>query len=325
MTPTQNGLTAGNSQPAKNTFKQGANSTAATTKSVAHPACTMSGTGHKGNQLNPKPVQHYAGAIIAPGADNTKGIAVATPTESGVLSRLNSGTRMHCGCYGFWQDGPYRKAGRTAIPVLSTSCALNALDKAFAGFQSRIGATMFTDTQSCPATGHTTSTPTQSTGTSHTTLSFVKVEHRGKRNQRLTHWFAVPDEDYCTGNATGYRVTAELMAWVQSRPSNYATGMIVREVMAAAFAVLAEPCTPHKPDRRGCAVSFLDAMAAFLMFAAQRSNHQAYLAGKAQRSEDWARESAQMDAERNRQTGQRLAAARRAKRAARMAEGEVAV
>lgn len=172
---------------------------------------------------------------------------------------------------------------------------------------------------------HTNSTPTPSmqgtpTSPDHTSLSFVKVEHKGKRNQRLTSWFNVPDEDYGTGNATGCRVAGELMAWLQTSQATYDTGLHIRSVVGAAFKVLEEPFTPHKPDKHGAAVGFLDAMMSFLMFAAQRSNHQEFLAGKAQLMEQWAREVEQAEVERNRQTGQRLAAARKAKRAARMAE-----
>lgn len=170
-------------------------------------------------------------------------------------------------------------------------------------------------------------TPTPTSGTSthdHTSLSFVKVEYKGPRKQRLTDWFAVPNEDYCTGNATGYRVAAEFMSWLQTRPATYETGMIVREIMAAAFAVLAEPHTQGKTYRRGAAVTFLESMAGFIQFAATHSNHQAYLAGQAQRSENWAKESAQREVERNRETGRRLAAARKAKREAKAMEAGAA-
>lgn len=176
------------------------------------------------------------------------------------------------------------------------------------------------------ATSQSTTTGASAQNTpAHTSLSFVKVEHFGKRNQKLTSWFAVPDEPYEIGNATGYKVAAEFMAWLQTRPNDYITGLFVRDVISAACGVLAEPCSPVGTHcKRGAAVSFLDGMAACLMFAATRSNHQAYLAGQAQRSEDWAKESAQMEAERNRATGQRLAAARKARREARMAGTEVA-
>lgn len=167
-------------------------------------------------------------------------------------------------------------------------------------------------------TGTSTGTTTQNTH-DHTSLSFVKVEYKGPRKQRLTDWFAVPAETYVAGNITGYKIAGEFMAWLKNQPSNYATGLCVRDVMEAAFEALEEPSQFDKPDRRGCAVTFLDAMTAFLMFAATHCDHQAYLAGRVQRSADWARESAQMEAERNRETGRRLAAARKAKREARMA------
>lgn len=168
----------------------------------------------------------------------------------------------------------------------------------------------------------TGASPTTQTN-DHTSLSFVRIEHKGPRRQRITHWFAVPDESYCDGNIRGYRVAAEFMAWLQNRPADYLTTLCVRDVISAACDVLAQPHTPNGNDRRGCAVSFLDAMADAIKFAAQHSNHAVCLPSRAQRSETWAKESAERDAERNRQTGQRLAAARKAKREARMAESGV--
>ena len=175
------------------------------------------------------------------------------------------------------------------------------------------------------ATANSTTTGASPTTTpDHHTLSFVRVEHHGKRQQRLTTWFNVPAETYGAGNITGYKIAAEFMAWLKNQPSNYSTGLCVREVLKAAFEALEEPSQFDKPDRRGCAVTFTEAMTAFLMFAAIHCDHQSFLSAKAQRYADWARESAQSDIERNLATGQRLAAARAAKRAAKAMEAGAA-
>ncbi len=68
----------------------------------------------------------------ADGADNTQYIEVQIPTASGIFCCPEF--------FDFRQDGAYRKAARTAMYVLSTSCTLAALDKAARGSKSRIGA-----------------------------------------------------------------------------------------------------------------------------------------------------------------------------------------
>lgn len=67
MTQTQNGLTAGNSQPVKKTYKQDRHFTV--------------------NQLRNAQFHHHAGATLAPSARNTKDVAVATFAEKKVFSR----------------------------------------------------------------------------------------------------------------------------------------------------------------------------------------------------------------------------------------------
>lgn len=261
-------------------------------------------------------VHHQGGAIIgtkakAPVLENTF-VLRSKRSDNALLSCPNSVT-------GLWADGPFREAGRTASTSVFNICPPTALENA------EVDSKTCTRSMTMPE-GTPTGASAQNTTTSpdHHALSFVKVEFKGPRKQRLTDWFAVPDESYCDGNIRGYRVAAELMAWVQTNPADYGTGLVVREVMAEASAVLAQPHTPYgTPDRRGAAVGFLDAMAQCIQFVAHNSNHQAYFAGKAQQSETWAKESALRDAERNRETGRRLAAARKAKREARMAGSEV--
>jgi hypothetical protein len=284
MNQTQNGVVAGNDHPVKKTFKQGRHFTP--------------------NQLRNAQFHHHGG-ILAPSANHTKDNAVATLAEKRVFSRPEF---MGLGL------GVVEPQGHQhgVIHVITPS-PIRLSNQQANGCKSHNGANQMATSQSTTTGASPTTTP------DYTSLSFVKVEYKGPRKQRLTNWFSVPDEDYCSGNATGYRVAAEFMAWLQTSPATYGTGMIVREIMGAAFAVLAQPHTQDKQDKRGAAVTFLDAMTAFLMFAAQRTNHQAYLEGKAQHSEDWAKKSAELEAERNRETGRRLAAARKAKREARMA------
>ena len=268
-------------------------------------------TNHRKNAA----LQHFAGDILAAGC--------GSPIDKAQQPRqtIERGFFTSPGCvgHGFAYDGPcgwHRKMRRSLIPVYQRPHGLSPTLVALAAGSKPV------DKEPIMA-----DTPTPTSGTSthdHTSLSFVKVEYKGPRKQRLTDWFAVPNEDYCTGNATGYRVAAEFMSWLQTRPATYETGMIVREIMAAAFAVLAEPHTQGKTGRRGAAVTFLDSMAGFIQFAATHSNHQAYLAGQAQRSENWAKESAQREVERNRETGRRLAAARKAKREAKAMEAGAA-
>lgn len=291
MNQTHNGLTAPHDQPVKNTIKQDRHFTTNQLKNaVCRSRCGI---------INPK--------AKAPVIQNTTFVRSNRP-DSAVSLCPDS-------VIGFWADGPFREAGRTATTSVLNICPPTALQNAVVELKTRCRSMTM-------PTGTSTGASAQNNH-DHTTLSFIRVEFKGPRKQRLTDWFNVPDEDYGSGNARGYRVAAEFMSWVQSRPASYETGMIVREIMAAAFAVLAAPCSPGTHCKRGAAVSFLDAMAECVMFVAGCTNHQTYLEGKAQHSEDWKKESALRDSERNRETGRRLAAARAAKRAARMAESEV--
>ena len=73
MAPTQNGLTAGNSQPVKNTFKQGTDSTSTSgraTVSAAAPAHSTTLVARFGSSAGGE-VDHQVSAIIRPGATNT--------------------------------------------------------------------------------------------------------------------------------------------------------------------------------------------------------------------------------------------------------------
>lgn len=79
-----------------------------------------------------------------PVLENTMNVAVATPTESGVLSCPNSGAggapgaAMSCG---FGQGAPVRKAGGVATFTFSTPCPPDALENADGGFSvSHVGA-----------------------------------------------------------------------------------------------------------------------------------------------------------------------------------------
>jgi hypothetical protein len=108
---------------------------------------------HHHQQINTRhctPV--HGGAKVTPKAkaqvlENTLGSAVATPTESGVLSRPDFlGALAMRRARDFGRDGFVRKAGRTAEPVFSTSRPPAALENAAGGFESRSGAKTMTTT-----------------------------------------------------------------------------------------------------------------------------------------------------------------------------------
>ena len=93
-------------------------------------------------------VQH-SGTIApkakAPMLENIFGKAVATPTESGVLSRPDFlGVSTFGRAHSFGRDGFVRKASRTALPVFSTSRPPAALENVACGFESRKGAKTMT-------------------------------------------------------------------------------------------------------------------------------------------------------------------------------------
>ncbi|MEI7590189.1 MAG: hypothetical protein WCJ49_02565 [Deltaproteobacteria bacterium] len=67
-------------------------------------------------------------AKVRQGAKNTFGIAVATPTESGVFA-----------CPEYGQGGANRETARMAIPMFLTPCPPNDRKKSLCGFQFRIG------------------------------------------------------------------------------------------------------------------------------------------------------------------------------------------
>ena len=82
-------------------------------------------------------------ALKSAGAEHTIEPAVASPTVSGLLSRLESltGTGISGACQqGFGRDEPIRKDGCTAGSVCSTSRPPYALEQAAGGFQSQPGA-----------------------------------------------------------------------------------------------------------------------------------------------------------------------------------------
>lgn len=323
MTTNANGVAAINDYPAKNTLNHADDFSSVSTNAtspIAHPArhtCSTSGFGLKRQsgkfcragcgKLRPSPKRMVH--------SNTLKSAVHFPTVSGILLCPEFSNAAQCRVRGCGLGAMVRKAIGVTDFTFETPSPPDARSNAEGGFSIQSG----TETMKTITTG----TPAQNTN-DHTSLSFVRVEHHGKRNQRLTHWFDAPAESYVTGNATGFKLAKEFMAWLQNRPADYETGMIVREVMQAAFAVLSEPCKTGQLDRRGSAVTFLDSVASFLMYAATHSDHQAYLAGRVQRSETWERESAEIDAARNRATGQRLAAARKAKREAKAMEAGAA-
>lgn len=69
-----------------------------------------------------------------PGASNTFGSAVATPTDKrGFVTPKFWGGAL-APPHGYGRDGATRKAARTAEPVLLTSCPPNARSKANGGF-----------------------------------------------------------------------------------------------------------------------------------------------------------------------------------------------
>ncbi len=93
-------------------------------------------------------------AKVGAGASNTLGIAVATPTESGVLSRPKFGILAHGHVRGFGRDGQSGNAWRTAIPVLLTSRPPVDRSKSASGFKSRIGAFRMAHATTTPTPGN---------------------------------------------------------------------------------------------------------------------------------------------------------------------------
>lgn len=74
---------------------------------------------------------------------NTMNVAVATPTESGVLSCPDSGAGRHSLVampQGFGQGAPFREGGGMATFMLRTPCPPDARRSADGGFLSHVGA-----------------------------------------------------------------------------------------------------------------------------------------------------------------------------------------
>lgn len=89
-----------------------------------------------GGTMTPTPP---AGPVL----ENTTSEAVASPTESGLLSCPNSGAGRGVSTAklaGFGRGGPSRKDGRTASDVFSTPCPPDALENAEGGFSTPEGA-----------------------------------------------------------------------------------------------------------------------------------------------------------------------------------------
>lgn len=96
---------------------------------------------------------------MGPVLENTKKLAVATPTESGVLAcpKLKAGRQsLAAMSHGFGQGALVRKASGVTSFTFSTPCPPNALENADGGFKSQLGAkTMQTQTTPTAATtGH---------------------------------------------------------------------------------------------------------------------------------------------------------------------------
>jgi hypothetical protein len=146
-------------------------------------------------------------------------------------------------------------------------------------------------------------------------LSFVKRKWCGRSKfHAVTDWLDVPLEEYGAGNITGYRVTAELMAWASKYPDF--RGHALQSTLGAAYAVLAQPHTFGKPSKRGAAVGIVNAMIGFLEFAAVNSKHGEYCERHIAESQKHQARRSEQDAIEKAQFVERMKAARAAKRAA---------
>lgn len=103
-------------------------------------------------------------------------------------------------------------------------------------------------------------------------LSFW-TERGGAKGRRASHSpFDVPLEAYVQGNATGYRVAAELLGAIRSGALDDGFCWLkVRRVIEAAVQALQEDPSKgvDEPSRKGAAVTFLDVMATCVMGAAR--------------------------------------------------------
>lgn len=148
-------------------------------------------------------------------------------------------------------------------------------------------------------------------------LSFVRIDFKGKRSQRVTTWLCVPDEAYGDGWITGLKVVKELMQFAKEN-ANHDGQSAIQNVTEEAQSVIRSTAgqMTDAGDKRGAACAIAWSMAEFALFASLHCDHSAFIDSKIQRQLDWQEEFRLRDAERNRATGKRLAAARAAKRAA---------
>ncbi|WP_310627726.1 hypothetical protein [Limnohabitans sp.] len=99
---------------------------------------------------------------MGPVLENTMNTAVATSTESGVLSCPNTGVVRHSltsMSHGFGQGARIRKVRGVAVFTFSTPCPPNALEYAEGGFQSHTGAKTM-QTQATPKAATKGNAPT---------------------------------------------------------------------------------------------------------------------------------------------------------------------
>ncbi|MEO6410241.1 MAG: hypothetical protein ABIO45_16015 [Burkholderiaceae bacterium] len=148
-------------------------------------------------------------------------------------------------------------------------------------------------------------------------LSFVTFAYgpRKRRDFAKDNYFAVPREDYVTGNVTGMRVAKELMAYMErAQRAPAILPSIFRDVAVA----LAED---HQDGlgRRGAAVGFISVIESMLLGAARAFDHGKYCQRRITELEGYSAEYAQRQADEKVAFRARMVAGKRAKRAAREA------
>lgn len=94
-------------------------------------------------------------------------------------------------------------------------------------------------------------------------LSFIETR-TSRQGTHCVDWFAVPEQDYCAGWATGLQVVGELMSFAQRHPAPALHA--VQSVMCAAALVAAKPITKHL-DKHGAAAAVLHCFTRFMLSA----------------------------------------------------------
>lgn len=261
-------------------------------------------------------------AIIAPShasgpvCDDTFSEAAATlAVKQGFVtseSQVGAGASGDC-LAGFGRDAPIREDGGVASDTSSTSRPPDACDDADGGFvhvPEGIDMTRTTSTKGQSARAQTTPKTTREPVAG---LSFF-VETKGPRGRYTGEYsLAFPDEKFIAGVRTGYRAAEELLACLeQGRIPPYDVHTLFR-------LALERPATYNGQDDRGARFAMRDVLYQALKFFARNAKYGEWLSREIAEAE----EAERKDAEREQQRIQRSIEARRAKQAARKAEGGV--